>query len=206
MPEPAFLVEGCMEQRIIQELCPRKPVRLIGCNGDDVSVAAIAKALNARIRLLGDYHPIIIILDRERRVESCGQLIQDLSALLDNTYNHQGKYVIGMADRTIENWILSDWDSIASQNSSFKALTDEIQGAHGKSEIRKLLPKEIIYHETTVGVDLFLKCRPAQLFASNESFRNFVSQLNIECWWLSEIDSRFAPTSWSCPQATLEES
>jgi hypothetical protein len=67
MPEPAFLVEGQMEQRIIQSLCPNKPVRLIRCNGDDVSMAAIARALNARLRLLLNYSPIIIILDRERR-------------------------------------------------------------------------------------------------------------------------------------------
>ena len=48
MPEPAFLVDGHMEQLIIQQLCPKKPVRRIGCNGDDVSMAAIANAYTER--------------------------------------------------------------------------------------------------------------------------------------------------------------
>jgi hypothetical protein len=83
MPECAFLVEGHMEQLVIQRLCPRKPVRRIGCNGDDVSMAAVAKALDAQLRLLSDYAPVVIILDRERRQETCQELIHDLSALLD---------------------------------------------------------------------------------------------------------------------------
>jgi hypothetical protein len=200
MPKPAFLVEGQMEQRIIQRLCPNRPVRLIGCNGDEVSMAAIAKALNARLRLLGDCHPVIIILDRERREKCCEELIQELSHLLDE-YEHRGRYVIGMADRTIENWILSDWSNILQDDPTYQAMADDSQGKHGKTIIKHLMPEQKFYHETTIGVELFLKCRALQLYAANESFRSFVCQLDLECWWLDGIDQRFCPASWSQPQA-----
>jgi hypothetical protein len=200
MPEPAFLVEGQMEKFIVQRLCPQKPVRLIGCNGDDVSMAAIAKAVDARIRVLQHYSPIVIILDRERRQEPCEELINQLSQLLDEK-QHRGRYIIGMPDRTIENWILSDWAHILEEDNTYLPLSENMQGLeHGKSVIRKLMPAGIFYHETTVGVELFLKCRPVQMFAASDSFRALVSRLdNIECWWLKPIDSRFDPISWSTP-------
>ena len=131
-----------MEQLIVQKLCPGRPVRLIGCNGDDVTMAAVAKALNARLRMLRVYHPVIIILDRERRTSSCGELIWELSTLLDD-YGHQGQYVIGMADRTIENWILSDWSYIVQENPAYQALPVDMRSEHGKVVISKLMPRQI---------------------------------------------------------------
>jgi hypothetical protein len=156
---------------------------------------AVAKALNAQMRLLSAYHPIVIILDRERRAERCHDLIQELSGLLDG-HNHHGRYVVGMADRTIENWILADWQFIVQENPSYQSLPDGVEIEHGKSIVKRLMPKEIYYHETTIGVELFLKCRPHKMYEANESFRSFVSQLNLQCWWLREIHARFCPP-WS---------
>jgi hypothetical protein len=199
MPEPAFLVEGHMERLIIQRLCPKKRVRRIGCNGGDVSMAAIAKAVDAQLRLLKDCDPVVIILDRERRQATCEELIQQLGALLDEKY--QGRYIIGMPDRTIENWILSDWNHVIAEDSTYLPIATDLEAQHGKSSMKKLMPPGIFYHETTVGVELFLKCRPAQIFAVNESFRSFVSRLdNIECWWLQTVHQRFDPKSWSTPR------
>lgn len=191
MPEPAFLVEGRMEQQIIQRLCPDKAVRLINCNGRDVTMSAIAKVLDARLRRLKNFHPIIIILDRERRPQTCDELLGELTNLLD-AKGYQGAYVLGMADRTIENWILSDWEFVSSE---FEFLMHEglEQDCHGKTEIRKLLPNGTLYHETTLGVDLFLKCRAAKLFDRSTSFRSLVTQLDFQCHWLREVHERFCP-------------
>jgi len=41
------------------------------------------------------YAPIVVILDRERRAETCDDLVSALSALLD-AQNHQGRYLIGI--------------------------------------------------------------------------------------------------------------
>ncbi|QEX16264.1 hypothetical protein FRZ44_15570 [Hypericibacter terrae] len=191
MPE-AFLVEGQMEQRIIQKLCPGKVVRLIGCNGDDVTMGAIANAVDARLRRLINYSPVIILLDRERRQAPCEELIQELTTLLDGK-GYGGRYIVGMPDRTIENWILSDWQHILELCPDFGVAGAVAEGCYGKSVIRKLLPDGTIYHETTLGVELFLKVRPDTLFVSNGSFRRLVERLQIECWWLRGIDERFTP-------------
>lgn len=188
MPEPAFLVEGQMEQRIIQRLCPGKPVRLIGCNGDDVSMAAIAKALNVNLRLLKNYHPVVILLDRERRTVSSEELITELERILDEN-GHQGRYVIGMADRTIENWILSDWEHVCSQSPGYKEFTGDSEACHGKSTLRRLMPQNTFYHETTVGVDLFLRCRPKQMRQQSGSFAAFVTKIRFGCYWLRDMTS-----------------
>jgi len=181
MPNPAFLVDGQMEQRIVQKLCPGHPVRLIGCNGENVSMAAVAKSLNANIRMLKRNHPIIIVLDRERRSQTTDELIAELSLLLDN-YGHQGQYVIGMADRTIENWILADWGYIRTQMPGCRQFLSDPEACHGKSAIKKLMPPNVLYHETTIGVDLFLKCRPQEIRKASRSFQSFVSKINLGCY------------------------
>jgi hypothetical protein len=198
MPDPAFLVEGHMEQRIIQRLCPGKTVRLIGCNGDGVSMAAVAKALNVHMRTMQRFDPIIIVLDRERRTETCDLLMASLSAAMDE-YGYQGRYIIGMSDRTIKNWILSDWANVLTHHPNCSALEVDAEGCHGKSVIRKLMSRHVIYHETTIGVELFLRCRATHLFSNSASFRDFVSKVKIECWWLKDINPDFEASSWLEP-------
>jgi hypothetical protein len=44
MNRPAFLVEGKMEQLIVQSLCQGAPVRLINCNGDNVALGSVCKS------------------------------------------------------------------------------------------------------------------------------------------------------------------
>lgn len=198
MPEPAFLVEGQMEQLIIQRLCPGRAVRRIGCNGDDVSMSALAKLLDTRLRMLKNFSPVIIILDREGRQETCESLIEQLTLELD-ARGYKDRFVIGMPDRTIENWILSDWGSVMEGDGRYKSIEGPIKGKHGKSLIRKLMPEGIYYHETTVGVELFLKCRPTVMYLNSESFRSFISCLKLECRWLKDIDNKFSPAPWSTP-------
>lgn len=186
MPSPAFLVEGQMEQRIVQRLCKGQPVRLIGCNGDSVSMAAVAKALNVNMRMLKNYHPIVILLDREGRSAPIDELICELGRLLDHS-GHQDRYIIGMADRTIENWILSDWTHICSQMPGHKEFSGNPEACHGKSVLRKLMPPNTYYHETTVGVELFLKCRPREIQRRSQSFAAFITRIKFGCYWLRDI-------------------
>lgn len=181
-----------MEQKIVQRLCPGQPVRLIGCNGDSVSMFAVYKALNLHIRMLKNYHPIVILLDRERRMQTCDVLIAELRALLDQN-GHTGRYVIGMADRTIENWILADWSSACTRYEGCREFGDDSEACHGKSTIRRLMPRNIIYHETTIGVELFLLVRPATIFEASKSFRDFVGQLKIGCYWLRDLPGGCLP-------------
>src|SRR5690348_2601584 len=113
MPEPAFLVDGVMEQRIIARLCPDRPVRRIECNGHDVALEAIVDRVDLHIRDLNNrYHPIIILIDRETRRSSCEEILSEMRTLLD-AKGHANQCVIGVVDRCIENWILADWENVS---------------------------------------------------------------------------------------------
>jgi hypothetical protein len=191
MPNPAFLVDGHMEQKIIQTLCPGAPVRRINCNGRDVPMHVLAKFINTNIRLLGNNHwPLIILVDREGRDTSRQQLIRELRKCLDE-YGHAGQSRLGMADRMVENWILADIDvvkrvyNIDSNNLNMPA--DHYEGVGGKAKLREIVAYKAVYHETTVGVDLFTNCDPHIITEKSTSFREFVSQFSHElgCKWLS---------------------
>lgn len=186
MPEPAFLVEGRMEQSIVQRLCPGKPVRLIGCNGDHVALDVIARFADAQIRLLKNSYPIVIVLDREMREESCDVIQQKLTELL-NAKGHQGQFIVGVADRMTENWILASWVAICAESAVHRPYDGPSEGVDGKALIRTLLPAGESYHETTIGVDLFLRCDVQTMYRESPSFRSFLDMISIKCWWLAPV-------------------
>src|ERR1051325_9864423 len=105
---PAFFVDGRMEQMFIQHICPRSKVQLINCNGDDVQLGAIANRLSSLIRLLKQrWSPIVILLDREERLDSATAVANTLRELL-RARQIGDELIVGVADRTTENWILAD--------------------------------------------------------------------------------------------------
>jgi hypothetical protein len=156
-------------------------------------MAALSKVLDARLRRLKNYRPVVIIVDRERRSQPASALVSELCQLL-NAKGHRGQYIVGMPDRMIENWILADWEKIVSVNAGFKSFSQSAEGLNGKAAVKRLLPSEVTYHETTVGVALFLQCRSPAVWEASESFRRLVCQLNIKCSWLKDIHERFQPS------------
>ncbi len=95
---------------IIQTLCPGQRVQRIGLNGD-VSIKAIAERLASLIYLLGNRHyPIVIVIGREKRIETSEEIKEALRVELNNL-GVVNQVIIGVSDRIIENWILADWDS-----------------------------------------------------------------------------------------------
>jgi hypothetical protein len=194
MPEPAFLVDGVMEQKILMKICPGRPVRRLNCNGNNVSIASITKAIDLQINLLGNrYHPIIIIIDREKRELTCDELITDMARHLESL-GHADQCVIGVVDRCIENWILADWDTVI-EAFGFPPLANQAatEGVQGKSALKQLLPRGIVYNEPTWGKDMFLACRPERIYENSASFKSFIDKLSLTCPWLAKIDARFAP-------------
>lgn len=180
MNNPVFFVDGKTEQRIVQNLCPGTKVQLINCNGSKVSIQSICNRLATLIRLLNNkYHPIIIIIDREDRIESVEIIIQsiinDLSAR-----GIKDDIRISVCDRMIENWILHDIGSLNIDQYDNPDL--EIEGKHGKNIMRKHIPN---YHEATDGVNLFLKMSPEFVYKNSNSFRAFVDSIkDLNCNWL----------------------
>jgi hypothetical protein len=183
MANPAFLVEGHLEKKAVQRICPDRVVRLLQCNGDNVALQAIAKRVTTHCRLFGGkYHPLVVVIDREEREQSA----EDISAELLSLVKKEGvtdEIIIGVADRCIENWIIADTETVVARCPGIKpGWGNKIDGFDGKSALRRAYS---IYHETTVGVDLLSNCRPRKMKAS-PSFNRFVQQiLHIKCRWIS---------------------
>ena len=184
MPNPAYLVEGHMEQRFLANICTGQPVRRIGCNGDQVSMKGIAKHLDTHIRLLRRNYPIIIIFDRERRESNCQELASELTNELFARGIDVCNLVLGIADRTIENWILSDpvtLDAFYPGRSNCYCA----DGKFGKSILAKSLAPVEAYNETTTGVELLRSMNPQEARLRSPSLDRFLDQLELPCWWLN---------------------
>lgn len=189
MPEPAFLVEGHMEQSIIQRICPGKTVRLIGCNGDGLAISAIVKRLDSQIRLMKNFHPVVIIFDREKRRMSASEIVEEVSRQLVDL-KHGGRFIIGVPDREIENWILADWQSVQEKFGYESQLKVSSEGCNGKSTLKSMLPKGERYNETSLGLSLFLSLRATNIYNASESFRSFFDCIDFKCDWLDSLKTK----------------
>jgi len=183
MNNPAFLVDGNLEQKFIQRSCPGKTVNRINCNGEDVEVSAIVSRIATQCRLLGNkYYPIVVIIDRESRDISTEELCTQILAGLRGE-GITDKLIVAASNRMIENWILADPEVVRQHPNFQKAPPAKCEGLNGKK-----LMKECIryYHETTIGVDLLLKCRASYLRKNSESFAYLYKKLpSKRCWWLN---------------------
>lgn len=183
MSNPAFLVDGQLEQRFIQNVCPKAPVRILNCNGDKVSSSAIVKRIATHYRLLiKRYTPIIIVIDRESRSNTANEFKNEIIKLLADE-NILDNYFLGVADRMIENWILADKLNISQYTKIDISSIPDAEGEHGKGFIKKFI---IDYHETTIGVELLKKSNPMRMLGS-ESFKEFYTSIknSVNCWWLN---------------------
>ncbi|MCK5604962.1 DUF4276 family protein [Candidatus Pacearchaeota archaeon] len=187
MSNPAFLVEGLMEKRIIQNLCPGKVIRVLNCNGENVSISAIAKRIVSLVRILkGRNYPFIVIFDREKRRESVLEIEKLLTKEI-KSFGCNEDIILGIPDRMVENWILADWHNFTIKCPNLKKEgLNCYEGAYGKSKMKSfLLKQDIIYHETIHGVEFFLASNPETIKKHSFSFGRFADAIkNIECFWL----------------------
>jgi len=185
MSKLVFLVDGRLEQKFIQSVCPGQPVRYINCNGDDVAIETMAKFIASLIRILDNkYYPIVIVIDRESRdITSCDMCSVLLRYLKENE-EVQDKVIIGVADRMIENWILADPEIVRSHPNYNDNSVSVCESTNGKGKINNCIN---LYHETTIGVELLLKCRASIIKVNSPSFANLFNQLQLEdCQWLNK--------------------
>lgn len=183
MPNPAFLVEGLMEQKFIQSVCPGAKVVTIGCNGRDAPMKTVAHFILKHLRLMKDrFYPVYIWLDREGRTESAAQLIDELT--VEVTAAGFSNFVVGIPDRHTETWILHDWELVRSRSNGQPVKPATIEGCYGKALLRRALPE---YTEVIMGVELLKSVDVAQVLETSPSFASFVKQINLKCWWLEQI-------------------
>jgi len=180
VPNPAFIVEGDMEQKILGRICRGHPIRKIGCNGDNVSIERMCDFIAAQIRTLNNKnYPIIIIFDREKRAEDCESICKTAIQTLHKLGLADHDIRIFVADREFEDWYLMDRSSICTH---FQ-FEDKLGPLNGKGGIEKLLESgDICYHETTIGVDIFFIVSYKKISESCNTFQSMMEvAIEVDC-------------------------
>lgn len=182
MSNPAFFVDGHLEQKFIQKYCPGAPVKLINCNGKNVVIDQIGKRVASLIKTMNNRnHPLIVIIDREDRENSASQIEKELKKSIQN-HGINYEILIGVADRMIENWILADED-VMSEHIGYDR-NAVYEGSNGKSEIRTFIQS---YHETTTGVQLLCRSNPKWIAKKSKSFSKFFKLIkDLDCKWINQ--------------------
>ena len=180
MFNPAFIVDGFTELKIVQAICPGQPVKRTDLNGKFVTINAIAKKIASQIRLLGNrYYPIVILVDKEERNIGFQEMANQLKdSLIKEGINNQDLR-IGIADRMIENWIIADWETLNDNIESKPKTTD---GINGTASIKKTKKS---YDKTTDGVAYFKSARKEVIYQNSPSYKYFIDLLDgILCEYL----------------------
>ncbi len=188
MNSPAYLVEGDLEQKFIQTICPGCPVSKINCNGDEVGLVAIGKRVGTLGRLYHKRHsPLVVVFDREGRALEANAIELALMELLKQEAIDV-PIIIGVADRHIENWILADYETFAeAARISNPPGAQSFEGHKGKSVIKKALGKNRPYIETIDGVAWLSAARPGVVCQNSPSFKRLTDALaDLPCRWLSQ--------------------
>lgn len=180
MNNPAFIIDGFTEKKIVQELCPGQPVRRTDLNGKSVTIDAIAKKIAPLIRSLGNkYYPIIILIDKEERSLGYDEIANQLYDKLIQEGISDQDIRVSVADRMIENWIIADWEQL---NGSLTGKPKNTEGISGSSQIKKVKGS---YDKIIDGSELFVNARQELIYKNSPSYRFFINQLHdINCNYL----------------------
>jgi len=173
---PAFIVDGFTEKNIIDKICPNRPIRRTDLNGKDVSLDAIANRLASYIRLFSNrYYPIIVIIDKESRSQSCDEIV---SYIMDKLYNlgfNNQDIRISIADKMIENWLIADLRLFSPKLPPPK----NIDGINGASQLRKIFGS---YSKSTDCIKILDDFCPEVAYKNSSSFKSFIDSIeNIDC-------------------------
>lgn len=184
MSNPAFIVEGSMEQKILAKICSGQPIRRIGCNGDNVSINRLCDFIETQIRALKNKnHPIIVIFDREKREKSCNEIENEVIDEMNCRGLNEHDIRVFVADRESEDWYLKDIDSICKHYGLPKPLSN----LKGKGGIEKLISPVTAYHETTIGVDLFFIVQHEIVAGKCKTFKKLLeSAIDVNCRYFTE--------------------
>lgn len=179
MSNPAFIVDGFTEKNIIDRICPNKPIRRTDLNGKNVTLDAIAERIAMHIRLLGNkYYPIIIIIDKENRENSCHEIAQYIYAKLNKMGMTNQDIRLSIADKMIENWLIAD-TSIFEPNE----IPDKIDGINGALVLKR---KYGTYSKATDCLKLIESFNPKIAYDNSDSFRSFIENLKgVDCKFVS---------------------
>jgi hypothetical protein len=184
MPEPAFMVEGFLEKELLKKICSGKKVLRLGLNGRNVALEAIVDRIETLASLLNNrYHPIVVVFDREERNETSPEIVDFILDALKQRGRRE-KFIIGVPDRMIENWILADRAVLRElQYGRLFPASQNLDGRNGKSLLKQCFGDRP-YRETMEGVALLRRGLASVIRRRSPSFQAFSKSINFRCHWL----------------------
>lgn len=182
MTNTAFIVDGDLEKKFLHNVCKGAPVKKVG-NGDNCPSHVIAKQAALHIRLMKDkYHNIVVLVDLEKRAVSAASFRDDLSQKIRDLTETSTPIHVFVKDRCVEDWILADHQAVH----AYVGGNPDLSNASGKGGLKSILKEhDIIYNETTTGVDLLRKVHCSRARLRSPTLENICTDFPIDCWWLA---------------------
>lgn len=173
------LVEGHTETHFVKTAYPNAIVQRPFPNGDDVSLDLIVECINDRLETVGnDIKRVMILLDRERRSLSAEDMSAYLMAGVATANSHRTFY-IGVSDREIENWVISDEANIKTlynvHNYEYPG-----DGCGGKSRMKQITEVDLSYRDKA---HILRSNYCSRMRAKSNSLAAFVAKIDFPWWW-----------------------
>ena len=176
-------VEGDMERSALKKGLGIR-ARKIGINGKFVQMTAIARNLSTDLILFDSMSRIVIIFDRETRLETSDELASTLLSMLKADFPNMD-FCIGIPDRDIEAWIFADRELVTKHFKKKIGRRSRFEGEVGAESIKKNIGPGR-YDKMTDGIALFMKSNWSNISARSPSAKRFLIKDFIPgCAWLS---------------------
>ena len=181
MERIAAIVEEHLEAHFIKETYSRALVQRCLPNGTRVNLDLIVDAIADQLEIIdGTVRRVVVLLDREGRPETCGEMSQYLRNKL-SVIDPSRSFYVGVSDRQIENWILADQVFIANHFNlpSYVYCGD---GVAGRGRLASLTGGDL----SPLDKARILKATsPSRSCDYSMSLSSFITQINFPWYWAS---------------------
>jgi len=176
------LVEGHTETHFMKATYPRAVIQRCIPNGASVAVDRIVEEIFDRLEVLGgDISRVIVLFDREGRCESAKYISEYVIDKLKNA-GCKRKVYVGVSDREIENWIVSDNNLMRERYGAGYNYPGD--GTNGKAILKALHGGDQAPGEKA---RLLKSCSPAAAKLNSPSLALFVEKIDFAWPWLEEV-------------------
>jgi hypothetical protein len=175
-----LILDGRSEIKALGNQVRNVEIRKRPSNGITVSIDQIANESVKLLKALGSAGCVkkILVIDRENRTHSATKIGEQLKKLIAK--NTAEDFVVVVADRMFENWILADIESVSGKHSDRLKKTSnsmDFEGCHGKSELKNKLKDGHRYK--TEDAEPFFKAVKADVAVMNSaSYKKWMEALN----------------------------
>lgn len=129
-------------------------------------------------------YPIVVIFDREYREQTAEAIEDALITDLSSRGIDAKQFVFFISDRKFECMLLAHIGVDGSYHANGCPHTPRVDGMDGVSELKlRLAKKNLRYHKTTTGLELFGGVRPTILASKSDLFKRFQAKIVKHCRW-----------------------